>query len=232
VIGFLDCHKYYSTADGDRVVLFGASCLFDPLDRVSILAAAGSGKTTLVRLLAGLEAPTYGHVFRNPATSWPLGFAGAFHPALTGEENIRILSILCDVDADLTSDYVAQFSNLGDDYRRALSTYSAGMRARLAISFSLAVPAATYLADETIGTGDESFRLKCEAALQQRLRNAGLFLVTRNPRLAERFGRRHGVLRDGRVLMCDSFEQARSLFASQADEFTEIESIVTGFEAV
>ena len=231
MIGLVDCHKYYPGHDRERVVLFGATCLFDPLDKVSILAEPGSGKTTLIRLLAGLEAPTSGKVVRGSGTSWPLGFAGAFHPAMTGEENVRTLAMLTDVDPDWTSAFVAQFADLGGDYYRPLATYSASMRARVAMSFSLAVPSTTYLADESIGAGSDYFRLKCEAALRQHLRSSGLFLVTRNPRTAERFGQRFGVLREGRFTMCDSFADAQSLFEAKGNRLTDLEELVSGFRA-
>lgn len=226
MIGFLDCHKYYPTGVQPRVVLYDTTCLFEPEERICILADSGAGKTTLIRLLAGLDTPTSGHVLRNEGISWPMGFAGAFHPAMTGEENIRTIATLGNSDPDWTSAYVAQFSELGDDYHRPLQGYSSGMRARLGMSLSLAIQENTYLADETIGTGDEQFRLKCEAALEQRLEKAGLFLVTRNPRVAERYGHRFGVLRNGRIVMCNDFAEAKAIFTSQENRFDELENLV------
>ncbi|HWJ70589.1 MAG TPA: ATP-binding cassette domain-containing protein [Sphingobium sp.] len=226
--GFHQCTKVYE-ADGDaRRILMGATFTFGPRDRVAILAGGGAGKSTLIRLMGGLEAPTAGDVHRPPGTSWPIGFAGAFHPALTGEENVRVLATMLRADPDRVSAFVAMSADLGDEYRNALASYSSGMRARLAFAFSMAIPQDFYLADEVVGAGDGQYRLRSERMLLRRLETAGLLLVTRNPRIAERFVDQFAVLHRHRIIRCATIAEARELLAEQNQGEDELEALTAG----
>lgn len=226
--GFFECTRHYRTDDHSRAVLTDTTFGFAPTDRIAVLAPAGTGKSTLVRLLGGLDEPDFGAVIRPPGVAWPLGFTGAFHPALTGEENIRVLARLLDEDPDRTSAFVALFSELGDDFRRPLQDYSSGMRARLGFSFSMAIPQGFYLADETVGAGDEQFRIKCERMLLRRLERAGLFLATRNFRLAERFADQFALLENHQIVRCASLDEARERFAQIEQQEDDLDVLVAG----
>lgn len=227
--GFHNCTKQYEASGEVRRILMDATFTFGPRDRVAILAGGGAGKSTLVRLMGGLEAPTSGQVRRPPGTSWPIGFAGAFHPALTGEENVRVLATMVEADPDAVSAFVALASELGDDYRSPLQGYSSGMRARLAFAFSMAIPQRFYLADEVVGAGDGQYRLKSECLLLRRLETAGLLLVTRNPRVAERFVDQFAVLYRHRIIRCSTMREAKALLAEQNYGEDELETLTVGF---
>ncbi|AZI37318.1 putative capsule polysaccharide export ATP-binding protein [Caenibius tardaugens NBRC 16725] len=226
--GFFGCTRLYGSTEFVRRVLVDATYGFAADDRVAVLAPAGSGKSTLVRLLGGLDRPDRGTVLRPPGVSWPLGFSGAFHPALSGEENVRLLARMMDADPDRVSAFVTLFSELGDDFYRPLQNYSSGMRGRLGFAFSMAIPQRFYLADEAVGLGDEQFRMKCERMLLRRLENAGLFLATRNFRIAERFAERFAVLENHRIVRCGSFDEARERFARIEQQEDDLDVLVAG----
>lgn len=226
--GLLACTRHYGAAGFVRRVLVDATYGFAAHDRVAVLAPAGSGKSTLVRLLGGLDQPNRGTVLRPPGVSWPLGFSGAFHPALSGEENVRLLARMMNADPDRASAFVALFSELGDDFARPLQNYSSGMRGRLGFAFSMAIPQSFYLADEVVGLGDEQFRMKCERMLLRRLENAGLFLATRNFRIAERFAEQFAVLENRRIVRCASFEEARERFVRIEQQEDDLDVLVAG----
>ncbi len=229
MIGFVNCTKNFQFRDEIKCILDDCNFTFKSTDKVCILARGGMGKTTITRMLAGLERPSKGTVLRNDGISWPLGFTGAFHPALTGEQNIKTIADLCDVDARWAVAYAAHFSELGTDYYRPMEQYSSGMRAQLGFALSMAMPAQTYLADDKIGSGEANFRMKCEAALEKRLENAGLFYITRAPRLAERYGEIFGVLDNGKIELHDDFASAVSAFEQARDnDFADLADIAEG----
>ncbi len=229
MIGFEDCTKRFRLDNEDRVILDEANLLFDPKDRICVLAAPGSGKTTIAHLLSGFGRPSAGQVHRHGRISWPLGFSGAFHPAMTGVRNIEIIADLAEAPRNWVSAYVAEFSELGDDYYRPLETYSSSMRNRLGFALSMAIPADTYVIDGSIGSGSPAYRAKCEVALEQKLEDAGMFFLTHSPRLAERFGRRFAVLRNRDFVLYDSFDAAQSAYEEDLAEQDHLQLLVEGF---
>ncbi len=223
--GFVNCTRYYMSFGVPKVVLFEADLAVRTDEKVGVLIPPGTGKSTIIRLLAGADHPDSGAVVRDDG-GWPLGYSGAFVGTMTGEENIHNIARLVGLDPLEMSAFCLEFSELGDDYFQPLQLYSNGMRGRLAFAASFAIPAKTYLADEKVGIGDEKFRDKCAAALADRLRTAGLILVASKPQLTRDICDRHGALIRGKFVMCASHEEASEVFGasvreSAADEFED-----------
>ena len=228
MFGFFHCTKRLAMGGDTRILIEDATLAFGPRERVVVLGPPGCGKTVLQRMLAGREKPSSGTVKTPRGLSWPIGFAGMLHPVLTGEQNIRTLAAMLGAEPDRTSGFVSLFSELGDHYHRPLQEYSGGMRARLAFSFSMAVPFAFYVADDIIGTGDPSFRDKCDRMMFRRLEDAGLFLTTSSPRIAERFGERFAVVHERRIVECGSISEAKTLLEKARDMQDEFETVLAG----
>jgi capsular polysaccharide transport system ATP-binding protein len=109
--------KTYRTTQGRRIVLNNTSAEFPSGCNIGILGTNGTGKSTLIRLLAGTELPDCGRVSRDGRVSFPLGYGGTFHGALSGRENVAFLARVYGADTRETIDYVAAFAELGDYYR-------------------------------------------------------------------------------------------------------------------
>lgn len=201
-------------ANNGLPVLNGVSARFRPGDRVGILGAAGSGKSTLIRLIAGAERPDSGRIRIGGRVSWPLGLAAAFHPALSGAENISHLSPVVGLDPDFAVAFATSFAQI--DGGLPVRSYTPAMRARLGMAFSLAAPFDCYLADEVTGTGDEAFRALCDAMLAARLKKAGLILVARRAAALGRHCNRFFALVKGRLVPCRDPEEAGALVAAAA----------------
>lgn len=223
--GFVDCTRYYLTFGVPKIVLFEANLAVRTDEKVGLLIPPGEGKSTIIRLLAGVDQPDGGKVARD-GRGWPLGYGGAFVGDMTGEENIHNIAQMVGLDPLETSAFCLDFSELGTEYFQPLHLYTPAMRGRLAFAVSFAIPASSYLADEKIAIGDEGFRGKCLAMLDQRLQTAGLILVASNARLTKDVCERHGVLSRGGFVMCGTHEEATELFAasvrqSAAEEFED-----------
>src|SRR5258708_29303454 len=109
--------KSYRTIQGRRVVLDDASAEFPTGCNIGILGANGAGKSTLIRLLAGSEMPDRGKIRRSGRVSFPLGYGGTFHGSLSGRENIAFIARLYGADLRETTNYVAEFAELGEYFR-------------------------------------------------------------------------------------------------------------------
>jgi len=215
--GFVDCSRYYFSFGVPKVVLNEASLAVGTFDKLGLLVAPGGGKSTIVRLLAGVDQPNGGAVLRDKG-GIPLGYGGAFQAEMTGEENVQNLALLLGLDPLDYSAFCADFSELGDAYFRPLTEWTGGMRGRLAFAASLGAPASTFLADGKLAGGDRPFAEKCLAALRQRLATTGLIFVTSVPRLTAELCERHAVIVGGKIFQCSSYEEAAELFAWNFEE--------------
>jgi capsular polysaccharide transport system ATP-binding protein len=119
-----------------------------------------------------------GEIIRDGSISWPIGFAGSFHPELTGAQNVRFLARVYGVDTGDLVEFTEDFAELGDFFNMPFRTYSSGMRSRLAFGVSMGVPFDTYLVDEVTSVGDANFREKCDAILKERMKSAGAIVVS------------------------------------------------------
>jgi capsular polysaccharide transport system ATP-binding protein len=207
--------KAYPTRAGRKIVLDEATAEFAAGYNFGILGANGAGKSTLIRLLAGTELPDRGVVRRAARVSFPLGFDGTFHGALSGRENVAFIARVYGAAVRHTVRFVDDFAELGEYFDMPVYTYSAGMRARLAFGTCLAIDFDVYLIDEATETGDERFRRKCAAAFRERLRRSDIILATHNHHTIRQYCDRAAILADGRLQVFDdlasAFERYRGL---------------------
>ncbi|MGC2411390.1 MAG: ABC transporter ATP-binding protein [Stellaceae bacterium] len=207
--------KAYPTTGGRKIVLEDTTVAFAPGHNFGILGANGVGKSTLIRLLAGSELPDRGSIRRDARVSFPLGFGGTFHGALSGRENVAFIARVYGAGLNATLRFVEEFAELGEYFAMPVNTYSAGMRARLAFGTCLAIDFDIYLIDEVTEIGDERFRRKCAALFRERLRRSDIILATHNSHTIHQYCDRGAVLADGRLELFDdiasAFERYRRL---------------------
>lgn len=186
MIRLVDLTKSFQV-NGRRQVVIDRLTLTIPSGRsVALLGRNGAGKSTLIQLIAGNLRPDSGHVDSDGTISWPVGFAGSFHPQLTGAQNTRFIARIYGVDTAELADFVQDFAELGDHFHMPVRTYSAGMKARLTFGLSMGIDFDTYLVDEITGAGDAAFRDKSKAVFRDRMARAGAIMVSHNlPELRE-----------------------------------------------
>lgn len=206
----VDVHKSYPINVGRKHVLRGVNALFRKGERVGILGRNGTGKSTLVRILAGVEAPTRGVVKRSMSVSWPIGMAAGFHPGMTGQDNCRFIARIYGRPAQQTVEFVESFAELGEYLRMPVNTYSSGMRSRLGLAISLAIEFDCFLVDEALAVGDTKFG----RAFAERLARSGLILVTHQPALVRRLCTRAAVMDQGTLTAYDDIDEALATYNS------------------
>jgi capsular polysaccharide transport system ATP-binding protein len=200
--------KAYRTRAGRKTVLDNVSATFEAGHNFGILGVNGAGKSTLIRLLAGSEEPDRGVVRRYARVSFPLGFGGTFHGALSGRENVAFVARIYGEVIRRTIDYVEAFSELGEYFDMPVNTYSAGMRARLAFATCLAIDFDVYLIDEVTEIGDQRFRRKCAEAFRERMLRSDIILVTHNAHTIRQYCDRGAILSGGQLALYDDIGTA------------------------
>ncbi|SFR11862.1 ABC transporter ATP-binding protein, partial [Paracoccus denitrificans] len=168
----------------------------------------GAGKSTLLRMIAGTVSPTAGRVLSDGTISWPVGFAGSFHPELTGAQNVRFVARIYGVDTDELIDYVEDFAELGQHYHQPFGSYSSGMRSRLAMGASMGIHFDTYLVDEVTSVGDANFRTKSQRVFAERMARSSAIVVSHSMPMIRRMCTMGAVLHHGRLTLCTDLEEA------------------------
>lgn len=159
----------------------GVSLIVREGEMVGLVGLNGSGKSSLLRVLAGAEPPTSGHVF---ASSQPqlLGVSAALVPDLSGLDNIWLGTLAMGMNPDQAhdaKDVIIELAGLGAAIRHPMRTYSSGMAARLRFAISVAASPEILMIDEALATGDAAFHKRSEEAMHGLLDRSGtVFLVS------------------------------------------------------
>ncbi len=214
-IDVIDVIKEFPTeGGGKRRVLDGISFSVGMGERIAIMGRNGAGKSTLIKILSGLQRPTSGRIHRGLRMSWPLAFGGGFEGELTGADNVRFISRLYNAPVRETFDYVADFTELGEQLNLQMRFYSSGMRMRLAFALSLAIQFECLLIDEVIAVGDRRFQQKCRDELFQNRKNCAMIVAIHDVGFVKEYCAKALILMDGRGRVFENLELAEAIYNS------------------
>ena len=175
--------KSYATRQGRRYVFRDLDFRFPDGVSIGLMGGNGAGKSTLLRLIGGIDMPDSGAVLTDARISWPVGLSSGFQRDLSARENVEfVCRIHGATGASLreTVAYVRAFADIGSWFDLPMSTYSKGMRGRVAFGLSMAFEFDYYLIDEAMAVGDPQFRRKSREAFAQRMGGAHMILVSHN----------------------------------------------------
>lgn len=139
-------------------------------DRVGLIGHNGAGKSSLLRVLAGIYKPSSGTMDIEGRVGSLLDVGFGIDPEETGWENLRFVFDLIAKDRESIPELieeVAEFTELGEFLSMPVRTYSSGMQMRLSFGIATAMLPSILLMDEVIGAGDASFYVKAEQRLQK-----------------------------------------------------------------
>ena len=158
---------------GSHHVLNQVSLTLYEGETLGIIGRNGVGKTTMLRLMAGILAPTSGKVRQHPGKKAALLTIGlGFRPDLSGRDNATLAAMLQGSSEQQARSYledIKEFSELGDSFEEPVKTYSAGMTARLGFTTALMSHVDILLIDEVLSVGDAQFREKAKKAMLERI---------------------------------------------------------------
>lgn len=204
--------KYYRTNWQRKVVLDRVSIAFDTKRSYGLLGKNGAGKSTFLRLVGGTEMPSRGKIQRYVQISWPLSFAGGFHPLMTGRENTRFLARAYGADVRSVLEFVEDFSELGRDLNAPVNTYSSGMTSRLAFAVSMAIEFEFYLVDEITAVGDSRFQLRCKEEFAKRRETAGMLMVSHSVATIKDYCDTGMIIMNGKIKIYDDLNEAIEVY--------------------
>ena len=150
-------------------------------ERLGVYGHNGAGKTSLLRVLAGVYAPTSGSIHINGKISSLTDFTLGMEQDVSGIRNIIFRLVFMGYtfkQAKQAVDEIVEFSELGDFIHLPIRTYSTGMFMRLAFAISTHFLPDILILDEIIGTGDEGFREKCRNRIHSLLEQSRIVILS------------------------------------------------------
>ena len=148
-------------------------------ETIGIIGRNGSGKSTILQIIAGTLQPTCGTVQVNGRVSALLELGSGFNPEFTGRQNVffngRILG-LSQEEIENKFDEIAAFADIGEFIDEPVKTYSSGMFVRLAFAVAINTKPDILVIDEALSVGDEAFQRKCFARIYS-LQEAGASIL-------------------------------------------------------
>jgi capsular polysaccharide transport system ATP-binding protein len=216
MLEFRNVSKSFWTGTRRKVILDRASFRVDLGNSLGILAPNGTGKTTVINMMCGIEKPDEGEIFRACRVSFPLGFMGGVVPRLSARENARYIAQLYGLDPDYLEAFCRWLCNLEEYFEQPVGTYSSGMRGRFSFALLLALDFDIYLIDEGMpASTDTEFNRKAAGILRRAAGDRDGRRRVAPAETLQKFCRSAAVLRDGRLHMFETLEEAKALYDHQ-----------------
>ena len=213
MLEFAEVSKSFWTGTQRKVILDRVSFRVELGNSLGILAPNGTGKTTLINMMAGVEKPDEGTIRRGCKISFPLGFMGGVGSRLSALENSRYIARLYGLDPDYVEAFCRWLCDIEEYFEMPVGTYSSGMRQRFSFALMLALEFDIYLIDEGMpGATDVEFNRKAGEILRDRLEKATVIIVSHQAATLERFASSAAVLQNGQLHMFDTLEEAKVLY--------------------
>ncbi|WP_298037692.1 ABC transporter ATP-binding protein [uncultured Microbacterium sp.] len=176
---------------GEFWALRDVSFTVEPGEAIGVVGRNGQGKSTLLKLVAGVLLPDEGKVSVNGGVAPLIELTGGFVGDLTVRENVRLTAGLHGMTRDaVTTRYaeMIEFAELHDFQETPYKHLSNGMKVRLAFAVVSQLDEPILLVDEVLAVGDKAFRDKCYRRIDELLAEGRtLFFVSHNERDLRRF---------------------------------------------
>src|SRR4051812_17645865 len=181
-------------------------------EAVGLVGANGQGKSTLLKLIAGVLLPDEGHVGVRGGVAPLIELTGGFVGDLTARDNIWLtagLHGLSKAQIAARFDEIVEFAEIGDFLDTPFRHFSSGMQVRLGFSVITTLDEPIILVDEVLAVGDKRFREKCYKRMDEIITEGKtLFLVSHSEADLRRFCRRGLYLRQGELVTDGPIEAA------------------------
>ncbi len=199
------------------VALNDVSFQIEKGDILGIVGFNGAGKSTMLKILAGVLKPTNGKVIVNGSVAPLIEVGAGFDPELTAKENIFLNGAILGHSRKFLQqhfDEIIDFAELRTFVNVPVKNFSSGMYARLGFAIATVVKPDILIVDEVLSVGDYRFQEKCEKRIQEMI-NGGttIIIVSHDINMIERLCNKvlwldHGVKRNfgNTVEVCESYK--------------------------
>ena len=194
-------------------------------EAVGLMGANGQGKSTLLRLIAGVLLPDEGLVTVNGGVAPLIELTGGLKSDLTARDNIALVAGLHGLSRSEVKkrfDSIVEFAEIGDFLDTPVRHFSSGMKIRLGFSIVTSIDEPIILVDEALAVGDAAFKEKCYIRMKDLL-NQGktLFLVSHKEKDLKEFCTRGLYLKSGTLAVDGTLSQSLSAYQNDSGVFDD-----------
>ena len=209
--------------NGIFMALKGISFEVNKGERLGIIGGNGAGKSTTLKILSRVTAPTEGTVYINGRISSMLEVGTGFHPELTGRENIYLNGAILGMskeEVDRKMEDIIEFSECRQFIDTPVKRYSSGMYVKLAFSVAAHLDSEILIMDEVLAVGDMKFQQKCLKKMREVADNEGrtVLYVSHNMNTIRQLCNRCIVLQKGEIVFNGDVEEAIQLYLGNEKE--------------
>lgn len=205
------------TKKGSFYALKGINFEVKKGERLGIIGGNGAGKSTTLKILSRVTAPTEGTVYINGRISSMLEVGTGFHAELTGRENIYLNGAILGMskaEVDEKIEDIIEFSECRQFIDTPVKRYSSGMYVKLAFAVAAHLDSEILIMDEVLAVGDMAFQNKCLKKMQEVSENEGrtVLYVSHNMNTIRQLCDRCIVLNQGEIVFNGDVEEAIQIY--------------------
>ena len=201
--------------------LQGVNLRIERGESVALIGRNGCGKSTILRLIAGIYAPTSGRVLTWGRVAAVIELGAGFNPELSGAQNIEFYGAIMGLSRREVAerlDAIVEFAGFRDFMSLPVKYFSSGMLARLAFSVAANCDPETLVIDEVLAVGDQRFQDKCrEHLLAYRAQGGTLIAVSHDAEMLQRLCTRGVWLENGTIRLDGKVDEVLTAYRSGAE---------------
>ena len=207
------------------MALNGINLTVMPGEAVGVIGVNGAGKSTMLKLISRITAPTEGSITLRGKVASMLEVGTGFNPELTGRENVYMNGTILGMkkeEIDTKMDQIIEFSECRDFIDTPVKRYSSGMYVKLAFSVAAHLDSDIMIMDEVLAVGDAKFQKKCLGKMSEAATTEGktILYVSHNMSTIRQLCTRCVVLKEGRVIFDGDVEEAIRVYSDESFNFS------------
>jgi lipopolysaccharide transport system ATP-binding protein len=201
-------------------------------EKLGLIGRNGAGKSSLMRVFAGILAPDAGEVARHSENILMLSLQVGFKPHLTGHENALLSGLYQGISRRRVEELmpaIRDYSELGEQFDQPINTYSMGMRSRLGIATAIHCEPELLILDEVFAVGDRVFKQKSRETLIEKIQSDNaVILASHDNRLIEQLCDRVAWLDQGELRLLGTPAEVIPAYESYCQELEEKQKQAAG----
>ena len=206
------------------MALNGIDLKIYPGEAVGIIGVNGAGKSTMLKLISRVTAPTEGEIVLRGKITSMLEVGTGFNPELTGRENIYMNGTILGMtraEVDAKIEQIIAFSEVKDFIDTPVKRYSRGMYVKLAFSVAAHLDSDIMIMDEVLAVGDVNFQKKCLSRMSDASTSEGrtILYVSHNMSTIRQICTRCIVMKEGKIIYDGDVEEAIRIYSEETFKF-------------